>query len=90
MLMSATLIAKEEIPNYRFINAELDNVVEITSKLSSAQRLGNEFKSKTELTFLTEDGLKKVETTVWSLIDNYIQLKGGLLVPISSLVEVKF
>ncbi|MCL7986828.1 hypothetical protein M8998_02620 [Sphingobacterium sp. lm-10] len=88
--MTATLIEKEEIEQYKFVPAEVDRTDEFASKLSGALRLGNEFKSKVALTFMTEDGAKRVETTVWSLTEKYIVLKAGVLIPMRSLINVSY
>ncbi|WP_181182455.1 hypothetical protein [Sphingobacterium lumbrici] len=88
--MIGTLIEKEEIGKYKIIPAEINRVEELNQKLSNAQRLGNEFKSKVSIIFQTEDGPKRVDTTVWSLTDNYIQLKSGVLIPLNALISVEF
>ncbi|GGH24498.1 hypothetical protein FAZ19_16405 [Sphingobacterium alkalisoli] len=88
--MVGTLIEKEEIGKYKIIPADINRVVELNQKLSNAQRLGNEFKSKVAIIFQTENGPKRIETTVWSLTDNYIQIKSGVLIPLISLISVEF
>lgn len=87
--MVGTLIEKEAIGNYKIKAAETNKSEELRSKLADAQRLGNEFKSKTAIVFNTEDGAKRIETTVWSLTDRYIQIKNGILIPLSSIIEVE-
>ncbi|PVH27035.1 hypothetical protein [Sphingobacterium corticibacter] len=88
--MTTTLIEKEEIEQYKFVPAEVDRTKEFASKLSDALRLGNEFKSKTAMTFMTEDGPKRVETTVWSLTEKYIVLKASVLIPMRSLIDISY
>lgn len=83
-------IEKESINEYKLIPAKTDHTNELYQKLLSAQRLGNEFKSKTGIVFQTEDGLKRIETTVWSLTERYIQIKNGVLIPLKSIVQVDF
>lgn len=85
-----TLIAKEEIPRYTIVPAFVDKSEEWEKELSYAVRLGNEFKAKTLITFETTQGPKTVETTVWSVADKYLQLKGGTLIPLSSIISVRF
>ena len=85
--MEAELIEKEEVINYHFVKAEANP--ELTKeKLERAVRLGNEFKGKTQITFMTENGPKKIETTVWTLTAEFIQIKGGVSIPLKSLVEI--
>lgn len=88
--MIGTLIEKENINNYKIIAAEENRANELCHKLSDAQRLGNEFKSKVTLVFNTEDGPMRVETTVWSLTDKYIQIKSGVLIPLTAIISVEY
>ncbi|MBE8721328.1 hypothetical protein [Sphingobacterium pedocola] len=88
--MIGTLIEKEEIGKYKIIPADINRVVELNQKLSNAQRLGNEFKSKVSIIFQTEDGPKRVDTTVWSLTERHIQIKNGVLLPLNALISVEF
>lgn len=85
----AELIPKEEVKHYRFIQADIRDVEVTKEKLQSAMRLGNEFKGKSQITFLTTQGLKRIETTIWSATDNYIQIKGGVSIPISSITKLE-
>ncbi|HYD22736.1 MAG TPA: hypothetical protein VEB40_14740 [Flavipsychrobacter sp.] len=86
----ATLIAKEEIGEYKIVPAFVDRTEQWQRDLTYATRLGNEFKGKTSITFETTDGPRSVETTVWSVTDGYLQLKGGTLIPVKSIIDVHF
>ena len=86
----ATLIAKEEIPQISIIPAFVDNSTHWQQELSYAARLGNEFKGKTCITFETTQGPTSVETTVWSVTDDFLQLKGGTHIPLNSIIDVHF
>lgn len=86
----ATLIAKEEISRYKIIPAFVDNSSHWSQELNYAARLGNEFKGKTSITFETTQGPKSVTTTVWSVTDGYLQLKGGTVIPLNSIIDVHF
>lgn len=88
--MVGTLIEKEHIAEHKFVSAGGNNVEELRAKLNDAQRLGNEFKAKVSIAFNTEDGPLRVETTVWSLTENYIQIKNGVLIPLSSILSVEY
>ena len=88
--MTAQIIEKEHIGDYKIIPAEVDNTATLYDKLRAAQRLGNEFKSKTTIVFQTQDGPKRIETTVWSLTEQYIQIKNGVLIPLKSILKVDF
>ncbi len=84
------VIAKEEIPSLKIIPAFVDNTERWRISLEYAVRLGNEYKGKTHIRFETTQGPKEVETTVWSLSDNYLQLKGGTLLPLNSIIDIHF
>lgn len=84
------LIPKEEISRYRIIPAFVDNSALWKIRLEYAVRLGNEFKGKTTITFETTEGLKTVETTVWSFTDGHIHLKGGTMIPLNSIIDIHF
>ncbi|HLS96985.1 hypothetical protein BC792_104173 [Sphingobacterium allocomposti] len=88
--MIGEIIEKEHIGDYKIIPAAVDKTDSLHSKLLAAQRLGNEFKSKTTMVFQTEDGPKRIETTVWSLTEQYVQIKAGVLIPLKSIIEVDF
>ncbi len=88
--MKAELIAKEQVQDYKFLDAPKDEVSLEANKLNGAVRLGNEFKSKAYITFQTDQGPKKIETTVWSVTDKYLQIKNGVLIPLKSLMDIQY
>ena len=86
----ATVIAKEEISQFRIVPAFVDNSEHWKKELDYAARLGNEFKGKTTITFETTQGPRVVSTTVWSVADKFLQLKGGTTIPLNSVIDVHF
>ncbi|HKG08250.1 MAG TPA: hypothetical protein VKB19_17420 [Pedobacter sp.] len=88
--MLGELIQKESIEVSQIIPADQNHTEELRSKLNSAQRLGNEFKSKADITFNTKEGPKTVNTTVWSVTEKYVQLKNGIHIPLNSLIDIDF
>ncbi|RZK68729.1 MAG: hypothetical protein EOO92_22855 [Pedobacter sp.] len=88
--MLGELIDKESIQISEIIPAIENHTEELQSKLQSAQRLGNEFKAKADITFNTKEGPKTVSTTVWSVTEKYLQLKSGVHIPLSSLIDIDF
>lgn len=84
----ATIIAKEHIPDYRIIPAFVDRSSFWMNQLQYSVRLGNEFKGKTVVTFETTKGPRAVETTIWSVTDNHLMLKGGVDIPLSSVIDI--
>jgi len=89
-MISAKLIPKEDIPKYKLTRASEDHSMELQDKLRGALRLGNEFKSKAVITFQTLDGPKRVETTVWTLTEDSLQLKNGVVLPLGSLLDISY
>lgn len=88
-MLTSNLIQKEEIQNYTFAKAQEDKTVHFREVLKYFERLGNEFKGKCSIVFNTTEGAFTVETTVWSVTDGYCQLKGGISIPLSSIIEVR-
>ena len=88
--MLGELIAKESIDVSQIIPAAENHTEELRDKLNSALRLGNEFKSKADITFNTKEGPKTVSTTVWAVTEKYLQLKNGILIPTNSLLAIDF
>jgi len=83
-------IGKEEIPNLTFrLGQEIDQDEDIMRQLESATRLGNEHHSKVAIYFVSDQGPKKVETTIWATGQKYICLKGGTWLPISSIERIE-
>lgn len=88
--MSGILIEKESIRQYKIIHADKDRSQELHDKILAAQRLGNEFKSKVSILFQTDAGPRRVETTVWSATEKYIQLKNGIHIPLTSIIDIDY
>ena len=84
----ATLIAKEQISEYSIVPAFVDRSSYLLNQLQYSCRLGNEFKGKTMVTFESTKGPLAVETTIWAVTDNHLTLKGGLVIPLSSVIDI--
>lgn len=82
------LIAKEDIGQYRIVPAFVDRSPFWMNQLQYSCRLGNEFKGKTVITFETSRGPRAVQTTVWSVTDNHVTLKGGVEIPLNSVIDL--
>lgn len=89
-MATGELIPKEDIPKYKLAKASEDHVMELRQKLQGALRLGNEFKAKATITFQTIDGPKRVETTVWTLTEDALQIKNGVVLPLGSLLNIDY
>jgi hypothetical protein len=91
-MQGAQLIDKETIRDLKFVKHEVltseEAVLHRKRELERATAIGNAHQGKIKLIFETMDGLKEVETTVWSTSDNYISLKGGVNIPVNAIKEV--
>lgn len=86
----ATVIEKEEISSYRIIPAFVDKTAFWLEQLNYGVRLGNEFKGKTSITFETTIGPRTIETTVWSVTEKYLSIKGGEAIPLNSIIDIHY
>jgi hypothetical protein len=89
IIPTAQLIEKENIPNLSF---KVKRVVKqqdgLMGKLLEATKLGNLHHGKVAIYFHDDEGLKRVETTIWATGLKYICLKSGVWLPISSIEKV--
>ncbi|MEI6596390.1 MAG: hypothetical protein WCO28_12570 [Bacteroidota bacterium] len=85
-------IGKEEISEIQFVSEEVlasvDQINNRRSELQKAMLLGNSEKSKSKIVFATNNGLRKVETTVWAVDDLDVVLKAGVFIPIHAICHV--
>ncbi|MEX1191001.1 MAG: hypothetical protein WED10_02655 [Brumimicrobium sp.] len=88
---SPKLIEKEAIPTLLFKKpVVLEQQEGLMERLLEATKLGNIHHGKIAIIFQDDEGLKRVETTVWATGLKYICLKGGVWLPISRIKEVQF
>jgi predicted alternative tryptophan synthase beta-subunit len=85
-IMNAAVVEKEAISNLQFVDYEVlndrESIARRQHKLMRAVTLGNLYKAKCKVYFVTSEGEKAVETTLWALTDNYIMIKGGRVIPV--------
>ena len=88
------VINKEDVPNYHFVSYDVldsdDERHHRKSELDKAMILGNSEHVKIKIFFMTVEGLKEVETTVWAATSESISLKGGIHIPIHSISKIAF
>lgn len=91
--MLAPVIEKEQISQYRFPHNDVLTSPESRqyrlSLLYKAQSLGNLEKHKVSIAFDTLEGTRKVNTTVWAVLDDYVLLKCGTVVPLHAIRDVE-
>lgn len=91
MTQSPQLVDKEAIPSLSFKDIVLaDKNPELEHQIEQAVRLGNAYHSKVSIVFIDDEGLKRVETTIWAKGEKFICLKGGIWLPISRIISVNF
>ncbi|WP_075349593.1 hypothetical protein [Algoriphagus marinus] len=87
------IIDKEQISNFQFSKKEVlltpDDLKRRFADLQRAQTLGNLLQSKVKLIFETADSrIFQVETTIWAVGNDFISLKGGMVIPINAIHKV--
>lgn len=90
--MNAMQIDKENISRLRFPRKEVLKTIEAKKTrdkiLNQASVLGNIYRTKMQIIFKDSEGLKKVYTTVWSVTEKHVILKGANLIPLHRILKV--
>jgi len=86
-------IEKENIGNIKFSKKEVlmdkEEIKKRWMDLYRAQALGNLLQNKVSLTFESDNkSIYQVYTTVWAVGQDFITLKGGVYLPVNSILEV--
>lgn len=93
MVMTPLLIQKEAIANLKFPRIEVltapDAIARRRTRLLRATRLGNVLRNKVKIIFEDALSLRMVETTIWATTEKNISLKGGVVIPICRIHQVK-
>ena len=90
--MNAIQISKEEIARLPIraseetVNSEEQRHRRLN--LQKAAWLGNTHKHKVTLRFRADQSLYAVQTTVWSVTDSHVGLKGGIVLPIANIERI--
>jgi len=73
-----------------FMDAHKDEseTVTIMNKLNHICKDGNLFRNKHSITFLSENGQMKINTTVWMVGTNYVLMKENIYIPIESIINI--
>ena len=81
-----------DIPDVTFIQIESEDEYfsrkKLAVKLGNACSNGNNEKTKYKITFLTNNGLMRIHTTIWMVGEEFILLKENIYIPISSIIDV--
>ncbi len=88
--MKPELIEKEVISTLSFSKKEkISQHPELLKQIERAMILGNAHHSKVSIIFKDDQGVKRVDTTIWAAGEKYICLKGGIWMPVDCILEVK-
>ncbi|HSF52404.1 MAG TPA: hypothetical protein VLA71_01560 [Algoriphagus sp.] len=92
-MKTIVIIQKENIPQLSFAKKEVISDPEERNKrmvdLYRSQTLGNLLQTKVKITFETSDEQTyQVDTTVWAVGNSFVSLKGGVYLPIHSILQV--
>lgn len=92
MAPQATLIPKERIPSLHFPKQPValsdEQRSTILQRMADATRLGNAEHGKCRIVFEDDEGMKAVETTIWTFDPDHIVLKYGTTIPVYRVVSV--
>lgn len=82
-------IEKELISSLSFNEQlEIEQHPELRHQIDKATVLGNAHRVKVGIVFQDDDGLKRVDTTIWAAGTKFICLKGGVWIPINRIKEI--
>ena len=59
------------------------------NKMIQAAKLGNLEKHKVQIDFQDSTGVKRVETTIWSITESFVILKSNMRIPINRIIDIK-
>ena len=91
VLSNPELVQKESIHSLKFSTKKnLNQHPNLFNQLEHAALLGNGYRNKVSIIFEDDEGLKRVDTTIWACGEKYICLKGGTWLPIANIIEVKY
>lgn len=91
MFLEIQEIPKEQVPNCTYEKlSTIAQEANLRQKLHKAMILGNTHRGKVSIVFCDDEGLKKVNTTIWAKGEQFITLKGGVWIPISKIVDIIF
>ena len=86
-------IPVEDLVHIKFMNPDPDDRDregrELKKRLMRALKDGNTNKSKYQIIFHSTSGVLKVISTIWMVGEKYIGVKGNVVIPISSILDIK-
>lgn len=93
ILDEAILIDRSEILNLNFPNEDVlsdrDQIMKRSRHIHRATSLGNLEHRKVHIIFKDDKNLKRVFTTIWIQVGEYILLKERIKLPVHRILEIK-
>jgi hypothetical protein len=87
--METLLVEKETIPSLSFKDkSRVQQHPNLRKQIDKATILGNTHRRKVFIVFEDDDGVKRVNTTIWASGTKFVCLKGGIWIPINRLKEI--
>ena len=87
------MIDKEQIIHLKFPSDEVlktsEEILNRKSDCEKATLVGNADKNKVKIIFEDVEGMKMIETTLWGNTDKRIILKGGMVIPLHRIHQIK-
>ena len=77
-----------DLTDVTFYEAHVDDLIAIVAKLKQASKNGNTQKTKYKITFATNNGIMKIDTTIWMVGEEFVLLKENLYMPITSIIAI--
>lgn len=89
------IIEKEKLPQVDFASAEVitdkDAKKMLDFELKKAETLGNGYRTKVSIYFRTAEGEElRIHTTVWSVGEQFITVKGNRAIPKKAITRIEF
>lgn len=86
-------IPVEDLVHINFMNPDPDDRDregrEMKLQLMRALKNGNINKQKYQIVFHSTSGVLKIKSTIWMVGEKYIGVKGNVVIPIHSILDVK-
>ncbi|MEK6480191.1 hypothetical protein WJR50_21800 [Catalinimonas sp. 4WD22] len=92
---TAFTIPKENLTGLQYPKTDVLSSLQLQVRrkyqLNRAMLLGNLYHTKVRIIFRDFHGIRRmVETTVWTVGEEYISLKGGRTIPVRAIEEIEF
>jgi uncharacterized protein (UPF0248 family) len=88
------IIDKESVAELSFpatdVLATKEDILQRKLDAERATLLGNNEHSKVKIIFEDSVNTKQIETTIWGTTDKRIILKGGMVIPLHRILEIKY